>query len=105
MLENDNVRLDFTGKILNSLNDWVAIDNDRLNDVVLTPRFVTNLMARIARTDKNSFVWDTCMGSSGFLISAMDIMIADAKETIKDKNELEKKSAISKKINYSVSKF
>ena len=105
LLENDNVRLDFTGKILNSLNDWVAIDNDRLNDVVLTPRFVTNLMARIARTDKNSFVWDTCMGSSGFLISAMDIMIADAKETIKDKNELEKKSAISKKINYSVSKF
>lgn len=91
LLENDNVRLDFTGKILNSLNDWVAIDNDRLNDVVLTPRFVTNLMARIARTDKNSFVWDTCMGSSGFLVSAMDIMIADAKETIKDKNELEKK--------------
>lgn len=90
LLESD-VRLDFTGKILNSLNDWVAIDNDRLNDVVLTPRFVTNLMARIARTDKNSFVWDTCMGSSGFLVSAMDIMLEDAKNTIKDKDELEKK--------------
>lgn len=90
LLESD-VRLDFTGKILNSLNDWVVIDNDRLNDVVLTPRFVTNLMARIARTDKNSFVWDTCMGSSGFLVSAMDIMIEDAKETIKDKDGREKK--------------
>lgn len=61
-LLESNIHLDFTGKILNSLNDWVSIDNDKKNDVVLTPRFVTNLMARITRTDKNSFVWDTCMG-------------------------------------------
>lgn len=37
-LLESNVHLDFTGRILNSLNDWVSIDNDRLNDVVLTPR-------------------------------------------------------------------
>ena len=85
------VHLDFTGKILNSLNDWVAIENDRLNDVVLTPRFVTSLMARICRTDRDSFVWDTCMGSSGFLVSAMDLMVADAHAKIQDPDELEKK--------------
>ena len=90
-LLESNLHLDFTGKILNSLNDWVAIDNDRLNDVVLTPRFVTNLMARITRTNKDSFVWDTCMGSSGFLVSAMDIMIADAGKNIKSKEDLDKK--------------
>ena len=90
-LLESNIHLDFTGKILNSLNDWVSIDNDRLNDVVLTPRFVTNLMAKITRTNKDSFVWDTCMGSSGFLVSAMDIMIQDAKEKIKDVEELERK--------------
>ena len=90
-LLESNVHLDFTGRILNSLNDWVAIENDRLNDVVLTPRFVTNLMARICRTDMDSFLWDTCMGSSGFLVSGMDIMIADAKAKIKDKNELDRK--------------
>lgn len=90
-LLESNIHLDFTGKILNSLNDWVAIENDRLNDVVLTPRFVTNLMARITRTDKDSFVWDTCMGSAGFLVSSMDIMIADAKATIKDKDKLDEK--------------
>ena len=90
-LLESNVHLDFTGKILNSLNDWVAIDNDRLNDVVLTPRFVTNLMARICRTDMDSFLWDTCMGSSGFLVSGMDLMIADAKSKIIDKDALEKK--------------
>jgi len=86
-----NLHLDFTGKILNSLNDWVSIENDSSNDVVLTPRYVTNLMARLARTDMNSFVWDKAMGSAGFLVSALDIMIKDANEKITDKEELEKK--------------
>lgn len=90
-LLESNIRLDFTGKILNSLNDWVSIDNDKRNDVVLTPRFVTNLMARITRTNKDSFVWDTCMGSSGFLVSAMDIMIDNAQNTIKDNTVLDSK--------------
>lgn len=92
-LLESNIHLDFTGKILNSLNDWVSIENDKKNDVVLTPRFVTNLMARITRTDKDSFVWDTCMGSSGFLVSAMEIMIDDARKRIKDGTELESKIA------------
>lgn len=90
-LLESNIHLDFTGKILNSLNDWVSIENDKENDVVLTPRFVTNLMARITKTDRNSFVWDTCMGSSGFLVSAMEIMIDDAKRNIKDVDELAEK--------------
>lgn len=90
-LLESNIHLDFTGKILNSLNDWVSIDNDKKNDVVLTPRFVTNLMARITRTDKDSFVWDTCMGSSGFLVSAMELMIDDAKNSIRDNTVLELK--------------
>lgn len=90
-LLESNIHLDFTGKILNSLNDWVSIENDKENDVVLTPRFVTNLMARIARTDRDSFVWDTCMGSSGFLVSAMEIMIEDAKRNIKDVDVLSEK--------------
>ena len=86
-----NLHLDFTGKILNSLNDWVSIDNDAANDVVLTPRYVTKLMAKLARTNKDSFVWDKAMGSAGFLVSAMDIMIKDAKEKITDERELEEK--------------
>lgn len=86
-----NIHLDFSGKILNSLNDWVSIENDKLNDVVLTPRFVTALMARIAQTNMDSFVWDTCMGSSGFLVSAMEIMIDDAKTHIKDTKTLDNK--------------
>ena len=76
---------------MNSLNDWVSIENDSANDVVLTPRYVTNLMAKMARTDMNSFVWDKAMGSAGFLVSAMDIMVKDAKEKIADEAEQEKK--------------
>lgn len=80
--------LDFTGKILNSLNDWVSIENDRANDVVLTPRYVTSFMAKLCRTDMDSMVWDRAMGSAGFLVSAMDIMIRDAQEQIKDEKAL-----------------
>lgn len=77
-----NLRLDFTGKILNSLNEWVHIENDRANDVVLTPRFVTNFMARLARTNRDSFVWDSAMGSAGMLVSALEIMERDVRDNI-----------------------
>ena len=86
-----NLHLDFTGKILNKLSDWVSIENDALNDVVLTPRYVTSFMARLARTNMDSFVWDRAMGSAGFLVSAMDIMIKDAQNKITDKEQLDKK--------------
>lgn len=90
-LLESNLHLDFTGRILNSLNDWVSIDNDAANDVVLTPRYVTKFMAKCARTNKDSFVWDKAMGSAGFLVSAMDLMIKDARETIVDPDKLEEK--------------
>lgn len=86
-----NLHLDFTGKILNSLNDWVSIENDAANDVVLTPRYVTQLMVKMARTNMDSFVWDKAMGSAGFLVSAMDVMVKDAKGKITDKSILEEK--------------
>ena len=90
-LLKSNLRLDFTGKILNSLNDWVSIENDRANDVVLTPRYVTRLMAKMAHTDMDSYVWDTAMGSGGFLVSAMDLMLRDAQKRIQDKVKLAEK--------------
>lgn len=71
---------DFMGLIFNKLSDWMNIKADVKNDVVLTPRYVTNLMAKLCRTDKDSLVWDTAMGSGGFLVSAMEIMIEDAKK-------------------------
>lgn len=86
-----NLHLDFAGKIFNSLNDWVSLENDKKNDVVLTPRYVTQFMSKLARTNMDSFVWDATMGSAGFLVSAMDIMVKDAKEKISDEAELAEK--------------
>ena len=74
------INVDFTGIILTSLKDWMNLDNDKDNDVVLTPRYITRLMARLAQTNMNSFVWDSAMGSGGFLISAMELMIEDVKK-------------------------
>lgn len=86
-----DLHLDFTGKIFNKLSDWIHIENDKNNDVVFTPRYLTIFMAKLAHTDMNSFVLDSAMGSAGFLVSAMDLMIKDAKNKIKDQGELEAK--------------
>lgn len=90
-LFQNGINLDFTGRILNSLSDWASISNDAKNDVVLTPRYVTKMMAIMARTDMDSIVWDSAMGSAGFLVSAMDLMIRDAEKRIQDKHELVRK--------------
>lgn len=81
--------LDFTGKLFNVMNEWVDVPDGDANDVVLTPRYVTNLMARLCEVDMNSYVWDWALGSGGFLISAMNIMIADARKRIHSSKELE----------------
>lgn len=83
--------LDFTGRLFNVLNAWVKNSDGAANDVVLTPRYVTDFMARLACVNKDSYVWDYALGSAGFLISSMKLMIADAKEKIKSPAELQKK--------------
>ncbi len=83
--------LDFTGKLFNVMNEWVQVPDGNKNDVVLTPRYVTNLMAKLAGVNKDSYVWDFAAGSGGFLVSAMNLAINDAKTSIKDSEELNSK--------------
>lgn len=85
--------LDFTGRMFNVLNAWVDVPDGAENDVVLTPRYVTELMAKLCDVNMNSYVWDFATGSGGFLISAMHEMIADAKEKIKSPAALDEKIA------------
>lgn len=85
--------LDFTGKLFNVLNAWVDIPDSDKNDVVLTPRYVTELMAKLAQVNKDSYVWDYAVGSAGFLISSMKLMIKDAEERIHSPKELSEKIA------------
>lgn len=80
-------QIDFTGRLFNTLNAWVKVPDGNLNDVVLTPRYVCELMAKLCKVDMNSFVWDYATGSASFLISAMKLMIDDAKKNYKSDPE------------------
>jgi N-6 DNA Methylase len=85
---------DFMGKLFNEIYSWLGFSKDTLNDVVLTPSYVSNLLVKLARVNKDSYVWDFATGSGGLLVSAMNEMLKDAKDTIKSPEEL-----IQKEIN------
>lgn len=84
---------DFTGKLFNEMYSWLGFTQDQLNDVVLTPPYVATLLCRLARVNKDSFVWDFATGSAGLLVAAMNEMLIDAKDKIKSPEELTRKSA------------
>lgn len=84
---------DFTGKLFNEMYSWLGFSQDQLNDVVLTPSYVSTLLCRLARVDMDSYVWDFATGSAGLLVAAMNEMLIDAKEKIQSPEELLVKSA------------
>ena len=84
---------DFTGKLFNEMYSWLGFSQDKLNDVVLTPSYVATLLVKLARVNKDSYVWDFATGSAGLLVAAMNEMLIDAKDNIKSPEELVIKSA------------
>ncbi len=48
------------------------VDN---KNIILTPDHIKNLMVKLARLSPKDVVLDTCMGSGGFLMQAMETMI------------------------------
>ncbi len=84
---------DFTGKLFNEMYSWLGFTQDKLNDVVLTPSYVATLLVKLARVNKDSYVWDFATGSAGLLVAAMNEMLIDAKKTIKSPEQFAIKSA------------
>jgi Type I restriction-modification system methyltransferase subunit len=84
---------DFTGKLFNEMYGWLGFSQDKLNDVVLTPSYVANLLVKLSRVNKDSYVWDFATGSAGLLVAAMNEMLNDAKNKIKSSDELRIKEA------------
>lgn len=82
---------DFTGKLFNEMYGWLGFTEDKLNDIVLTPSYVAKLLAKLARVNKDSYVWDFATGSAGLLVAAMNEMLNDAKNNINSPTELTKK--------------
>jgi hypothetical protein len=79
---------DFTGKLFNEMYGWFGFSQDKLNDVVLTPSYISTLLVKLARVNKDSYVWDFATGSAGLLVAAMNEMLIDAKNTITSPEEL-----------------
>lgn len=91
VISQKDLHLDYAGKLFNVLTQWVSIPDGQKNDVVLTPRYVTEFMAKLARVNKDSYVWDYAAGSGGFLVSSMKLMIQDAVDSIKSPDARESK--------------
>ncbi|MBI5824742.1 MAG: N-6 DNA methylase [Chloroflexi bacterium] len=82
---------DFTGKLFNEMYGWLGFSQDKLNDVVLTPSYIASLLVKLARVNKDSYVWDFATGSAGLLVAAMNEMLNDAKKYITSPEELTQK--------------
>ena len=69
--------LDIMGEMYSEFLKYALGDGKELG-IVLTPPYVTKMMAEILNINMNSKVMDLATGSAGFLISAMELMINDA---------------------------
>lgn len=96
---NTKYHLDFTGRLFNVMNSWAHDPNDPNNDVVLTPRYVAEFMARMCRVNKDSYVWDYAAGSAGFLVSAMKLMVEDAEKSMSSSPVERDRKILSLKLN------
>lgn len=68
---------DVVGQFYGEFLKYAAGDKKGLG-IVLTPRHITDLFARLANAGKDSTVLDICAGTGGFLISSMHQMASQA---------------------------
>ncbi|ELD0487563.1 N-6 DNA methylase, partial [Escherichia coli] len=69
--------IDIVGELYSEFLKYALGDGKEIG-IVLTPPYVTKMMAEILNINQDSRVMDLATGSAGFLISAMEIMTADA---------------------------
>ncbi|MFB0949011.1 MAG: N-6 DNA methylase, partial [Burkholderiaceae bacterium] len=89
--------LDIMGEMYSEFLKYALGDGKEIG-IVLTPPYITKMMATILGINQNSKVMDLATGSAGFLISAMEMMIERAEITYGKKT-----SAAQAKINSSKS--
>lgn len=76
--------LDIMGEMYSEFLKYALGDGKEIG-IVLTPPYITKMMATILDVNQDSKVMDLATGSAGFLISAMEMMINDA-EALYGKN-------------------
>ncbi|TFD50687.1 SAM-dependent DNA methyltransferase [Cryobacterium sp. Hh7] len=83
---------DVVGQFYGEFLKYTGGDGKALG-IVLTPRHVTELFAELANVNKNDIVLDTCAGTGGFLISAMNRMLSGA-TTEAERDQIRKKRLV-----------
>lgn len=73
--------LDIMAEMYSTFLKYALSDGASLGKV-LTPPYITNLMAHILEIDKDSRVMDLATGSAAFLVAAMDLMVSDANKCL-----------------------
>lgn len=71
--------LDIMGEMYSEFLKYALGDGKEIG-IVLTPPYVTKMMAEILDVNKDSRVMDLATGSAGFLISSMELMIQNAND-------------------------
>ncbi|MEZ8920326.1 class I SAM-dependent DNA methyltransferase [Vibrio cyclitrophicus] len=98
--------LDIMGEMYSEFLKYALGDGKEIG-IVLTPPYITKMMATILNVDQNSKVMDLATGSAGFLISAMEIMINDTENSYGKKtsaaesqiNDIKKKQLLGVELN------
>lgn len=85
--------LDIMGEMYSEFLKYALGDGKEIG-IVLTPPYITKMMATILGVNKDSRVMDLATGSAGFLISSMEMMINNAesihgKETTASKDKID----------------
>lgn len=83
---------DVVGQFYGEFLKYTGGDKKALG-IVLTPRHITDLFARLANVQKTSTVLDICAGTGGFLVSAMFHMMRHA-VTAEEKNRIKREGLI-----------
>lgn len=69
--------IDIMGEMYSEFLKYALGDGKEIG-IVLTPPYVTKMMAEILNINSDSHVMDLATGSAGFLIASMELMIEDA---------------------------
>lgn len=94
--ENEE-KLDILGRAYKIfLSKAGKVDN---KNIIITPDHIKSLMVELARIEVDDVVLDTCTGTGGFLMEAMEVMIKKAKSNIDKIKNIQEKQLIGFEID------
>jgi type I restriction enzyme M protein len=65
-----------------------------IKNIILTPDHIKNLMVELSRLNIDDVVLDTCTGTGGFLMEAMEVLMQLAKNDEEKINQIKEKQLI-----------